>query len=57
MSTLQPTPVVADRPRSRIGKSPTPRDREIVYRCDDALEIDAIDGYQVETKQVFFSDV
>ena len=58
MSIPQPmAPVVADRPRLRIGKSPTPGDREIVYRCDDALEIDAIDGYQVETKRVFFSDV
>ncbi len=50
-------PAVAERRRTLIGKVPSLGDREYVYRCDDALEIDAVDGYEVETKRVFFSDV
>lgn len=50
-------PAVAERPRQMIGRIPNFGDREFVYRCDDALEIDAIDGYEVETRRVFFGDV
>jgi hypothetical protein len=58
MTPLAPSaPVVAERPRTLLGRVPNLGDREYVYRCDDALEIDAIDGYEVETKRVFFSDV
>ena len=52
-----PVPAVADRPRVLIGRQPNIGEREFVYRCDDALEIDMVDGYEVETKRVFFSDV
>ena len=58
MSTLpSAAPQVSERPRSRVGRIPNLGDREYVYRCDDALEIDQIDGYEVETRRVFFSDV
>jgi hypothetical protein len=50
-------PAVLDRPRILLGKLPNLGDREYVYRCDDALEVDQVDGYEVETKRVFFSDV
>ncbi len=50
-------PLVAERPRTLVGRIPNLGDREYVYRCDDALEIDQVDGYEVETKRVFFSDV
>jgi hypothetical protein len=47
----------ANRVRTYLGKLPTLGDREYVYLCDDALEIDLIDGYSVETKRSFFSDI
>ena len=52
-----PSPVVSERSRTLLGRVPNLGDREYVYRCDDALEVDAVDGYDVETKRVFFSDV
>lgn len=50
-------PAVNERRRTLLGRVPNLGDREFVYRCDDALEIDLVDGYEVETKRVFFSDV
>jgi hypothetical protein len=48
---------VPNRPRRLIGKLPTLGERELVFLCDDAVELDLINGYTVETKRVFFSDV
>lgn len=56
-SSAPATPAVTERPRTLLGRVPNLGDREYVYRCDDALEVDAVDGYEVETKRVFFSDV
>jgi hypothetical protein len=45
------------RKRRLIGKLPTMGDREIVFLCEDAVELDLVSGYAVETKRVFFNDV
>ncbi len=47
----------ASRNRRLLGKLPTMGDREVVYLCDDAVESDIVDGYSVESRRVFFSDV
>jgi hypothetical protein len=45
------------RARAYLGHLTTLGERSTVHLCDDAIEIDLIDGYDIETKRVFFCDV
>ena len=47
----------AARKRRYLGHLTTFGERSSIHLCDDAIEIDLIDGYDIETKRVFFSDV
>jgi hypothetical protein len=48
---------VSERKRERIGVTRGLVERENVYRCNDAIEIESMAGYDVEIKRVFFNDV
>jgi hypothetical protein len=45
------------RARTLLGKNSGLFDRERVYLCEDAIEKDLVDGYDVETRRLFFSDM
>jgi hypothetical protein len=45
------------RARTLLGKNAGLFDREHVYLCEDAIEKDLVDGYDVETRRLFFSDM
>ncbi|MBA3939278.1 MAG: hypothetical protein H0X38_17655 [Planctomycetes bacterium] len=44
-------------PRRHLGNLISFGDRSSVFLCADRLEIDQFEGYDVETKRVFFNDV
>ena len=44
-------------PRRHLGNLISFGDRSAVFLCSDRVEIDQFEGYDVETKRVFFSDV